>query len=400
MRVLEGHDTASGRSRWHGSDFRRHQLGHISFERSAEMTERAAQRHSSPAGHLVLGRRAVLGGAVAAAAGIATRLGSPAAIAAQDATPTAGTTPLPSWNDGPAKQAILDFLAAATDEGNDGFVPLADRIATFDQDGTLWVEQPIYGQAVFAIDRVKALAPDHPDWATTAPYDAILSGDQKALAGFSEKDWEQIIGATHAGMTVEEFQQVAADWAATAKNPHFDRLYTQLAYQPMLEVLDLLRENDFRTYIVSGGGQGFIRSYAEDVYGIPPEQVIGTTFETAYGYGSDGTPTLTKVAKLQLNNNDAGKPQDINLFIGRRPAIAFGNSTGDQQMLEWANGGDRAHLAVLIYHDDAEREYAYGPAGGLPDTHVGTFTEALMTEAKDDGWAVVSMKNDWNKIFP
>ena len=168
----------------------------------------------------------------------------------------------------------------------------------------------------------------------------------------------------------------------------------------MLEVLNLLRENDFRTYIVSGGGQAFIRSYAEDVYGIPPEQVIGTTFETAYGYGDDGTPTLTKVAKLQLNNNNAGKPQDINLFIGKRPAIAFGNSTGDQQMLEWANAGERAHLAVIIYHDDAEREYAYGPAGGLPDTHVGTFTQALMDEAKEDGWAVVSMKNDWNTIFP
>jgi len=342
----------------------------------------------------MLGRRTVLGGVIAAAAaGIATRLGSPVAIAAQDDV-------LPSWNDGAARTAILDFIAAATDEGDAGFVPLADRIATFDQDGCLWVEHPIYGQAIFAIDRVKALAPDHPEWATTTPYDAILSGDPKAIEGFSEQDWEQIIGATHAGMTVEEFQQVVAEWAATAKNPHFDRLYTQLAYQPMLEVLNLLRDNDFRTYIVSGGGQAFIRSYAEDVYGIPPEQVIGTTFETAYGYGSDGTPTLTKVAKLQLNNNNAGKPQDINLFIGRRPAIAFGNSTGDQQMLEWANAGGQAHLAVLIYHDDAEREYAYGPAGGLPDTHVGTFTEALMTEAKDDGWAVVSMKNDWNQIFP
>jgi phosphoserine phosphatase len=358
------------------------------------MTARGAQRHAGPASDLVLGRRAVLGGvAAAAAAGIAGHLGVPAAVAAEDNV-------LPSWNDGAARTAILGFIAAATDEGNDGFVPVADRIATFDQDGTLWVEHPIYGQAVFAIDRVKTMAPDHPDWATTAPYDAILSGDQTALAGFSEKDWEQIIGATHAGMTVEAFQNIAAEWAATAKDPHFDRLYTQLTYQPMREVLDLLRENDFRTYIVSGGGQGFIRSYAEDVYGIPPEQVIGTTFETAYGYGSDGAPTLTKVAKLQLNNNDAGKPQDINLFIGKRPAIAFGNSTGDQQMLEWANGGDRAHLAVLIYHDDAEREYAYGPAGGLPDTHVGTLTDALMTEAKDDDWAVVSMKSDWHRIFP
>jgi phosphoserine phosphatase len=339
-------------------------------------------------------RRSVLGGASGLV--LARLLGgsaAPRASAAQQGR-------LPSWNDGAAKQAVLDFVAAATDEGDDGFVPPEDRIATFDQDGTLWVEQPIYGQAVFAIDRVKAMAPDHPDWVKTAPYDAILSGDQKALEAFTEKDWEAIIGTTHAGITVEAFRQIAAEWAATARNPHFDRLYTQCVYQPMLEVLNLLRDNGFRTYIVSGGGQAFIRSYAEDVYGIPPEQVIGTTFETAYGYGADGAPALTKVAKLQLNNNDAGKPQDINLFIGRRPAIAFGNSTGDQQMLEWANAGERAHLAVLIYHDDAEREYAYGPAGGLPDTHVGTLTEALMTEAQDDGWAVVSMKNDWNRVFP
>ena len=358
------------------------------------MAERDAPRHAGRTDDLLMGRRSVLGGVVAAAAAsIAARLGAPAVIAAQDDV-------LPSWNDGAARTAILDFIESATNEGDDGFVPVPDRIATFDQDGTLWVEHPIYGQAVFAIDRVKAMAPDHPDWATTAPYDAILSGDQQAMASLTEQDWEHIIGATHAGMTVEEFQQVAADWAAKARDPHFDRLYTQLVYQPMLEVLNLLRDNDFRTYIVSGGGQAFIRSYAEDVYGIPPEQVIGTTFETAYGYGDDGTPTLTKVAKLQLNNNDAGKPQDINLFIGRRPAIAFGNSTGDQQMLEWANAGERAHLAVLIYHDDAEREYAYGPAGGLPDTHVGTLTEALMTEATDAGWLVVSMKNDWNRIFP
>lgn len=313
-------------------------------------------------------------------------------VAAQD-------DPLPSWNASASKQAILDFVATAIDEGNDEYVPPTERIATFDQDGTLWVEQPIYGQAIFAIDRVKALAPEHPDWTTTAPFSAILAGDEKALATFSEKDWEEIIGATHAGMTVEEFQRVAAAWAATAKNPHFDRLYTQCVYQPMIEVLDLLRANDFRTYIVSGGGQAFIRAYAAEVYGIPPEQVIGTTFETSYSYGTDGAPTLTKVAKLQLNNNDAGKAEDINLFLGRRPTIAFGNSTGDQQMLEWANAGDHAHLAVLIYHDDAEREYAYGPAGGLPDTHVGTLTEALMTEAKQDGWAVVSMKNDWGTIF-
>lgn len=358
------------------------------------MVGRGCQADVDADKHSRVGRRGVIGGALAAAAtGVASRLGAPARATAQD-------DPLPSWNDGAARQAILAFIAAATDEGDDGFVPPEERVATFDQDGCLWVEHPIYPQAIFAIDRVKALAPDHPEWATTPPYNAILNDDQKAIAAYTEQDWEQIIGATHAGMTVEEFQKVAADWAATAKNPHFDRLYTQCVYQPMLEVLNLLRDNGFRTYICSGGGQAFIRSFAEEVYGIPPEQVIGTTFETAYGYGDDGAPTLTKVAKLQLNNNNAGKPQDINLFIGRRPAIAFGNSTGDQQMLEWTNAGERAHLAVLISHDDAEREYAYGPAGGLPDTHVGTLTEALMTEAKEDGWAVVSMKNDWNRIFP
>lgn len=313
---------------------------------------------------------------------------------------TAQDDPLPSWNDSTAKQAILDFVAAATDEDGDGFVPPEDRITTYDQDGTLWVEHPLYGQAVFAIDRVKALAPDHPDWKTTAPYDAILSGDQKAMEAFTEEDWEKIVGATHAGMSVEDFLAIAAEWAATAKDSHFDHLYTELTYQPMLEVLALLSNNGFRNYIVSGGGQQFIRAYAERVYAIPPEQVIGTTGETTYGYAEDGTPILTKEAKLQLNNNYGGKPQDINLFIGKRPAAAFGNSTGDQQMLEWANAGDRAHLAMLVYHDDAEREYAYGPAGGLPDTKVGTLTEALMTEAKDDGWAVASMKNDWNRIFP
>lgn len=311
----------------------------------------------------------------------------------------AADDPLPSWNDGQAKQAIFDFVAEATREGGDGFVPIADRIATFDQDGTLWVEHPLYGQAVFAIARIKALAPDHPEWAQNEPYKAILSDDTKAMASFSEQDWEQIIGATHAGMTVEDFQQVAAEWAATATDPHFDHLYTELVYQPMLEVLALLRDHGFRPYIVSGGGQAFIRSYAAGVYGIPPEQVIGTTFETKYSYAADGAPTLTKEPKLQLNNNNGGKVEDINLFLGRRPVAAFGNSTGDQQMLEWANAGDRAHLAMLVYHDDAEREYAYGPAGGLPDTKVGTFTNALMEEATKDGWAVVSMKNDWNRIF-
>ena len=349
-------------------------------------------RHQSTG--LTASRRALLKGAGGLALG-SLLLGPTlhrAAFAQED--------PLPSWNDSAAKQAVLDFVAAATDEGGAGFVPVADRIATFDQDGTLWVEQPIYGQAVFAIDRIKEMGPSNPDWTTKEPFAAILAGDQKAMASFSEQDWEQILAETHAGMTVAAFQEAAATWAATAKHPKFDRLYTELVYQPMLEVMALLRDHGFRTYIVSGGGQEFIRSYAEGVYGIPPEQVIGTTAETTYEMQADGNPVLIKEPKLQLNNNNAGKPEDINLFIGRRPAAAFGNSTGDQQMLEWAAAGERAHLAMLVYHDDAAREYAYGPAGGLPDTKVGTLTEALMTEAKDDGWSVISMKNDWNRIFP
>jgi phosphoserine phosphatase len=340
-------------------------------------------------------RRAVLKGAGGLALGSFVRFHADAG-----AVVAAQADPLPSWNDGPAKHAILDFVAAATADGDAQFVPPADRIATFDQDGTLWVEHPIYGQAVFAMDRITSMAPDHPEWKTTAPYDAILSGDQKVIAGFSETDWAQIIGETHAGMSVADFNKTAADWAATATDPHFDHRYTQLVYQPMSEVMTFLRANGFKTYIVSGGGQDFIRSYAEPVYGIPPEQVIGSTFATQYGYDKDGAPALTKVAKLQLNNNNGGKVEDINLFLGKRPAAAFGNSTGDQQMLEWANAGERAHLALLVYHDDAAREYAYGPAGGLPDTPVGTFTQALMDEAVKDGWVVASMKRDWNRIFP
>ncbi len=307
--------------------------------------------------------------------------------------------PLPSWNEGASKQAILDFVAAVTDESRETFIPVADRIATFDQDGTLWVEQPLYTESVFALDRVKALAADHPDWTTTQPYAAVLSDDEHAIAAFTAKEWGQIFGVTHSGMPVDDFLATVAEWLTTAEHPRFDRLYTDLVYQPMVEVITLLRDHDFRPYIVSGGGQAFIRSYAESVYGIPPEQIVGTTFETAYQIGADGIPVLVMQPTVQLNDNDAGKPEDINLMIGRRPVAAFGNSTGDQQMLEWTGAGKGARLTMLVYHDDAEREFAYGPAGGLPDSAIGTFTEALMTEANDRGWSVISMKNDWNRIF-
>src|SRR5581483_1485363 len=239
--------------------------------------------------------------------------------------------PLPSWNDGPSKHAILDFIAAATNENGDKYVPAAERIAVFDQDGTLWAEHPIYTQAVFALARLAALAPQHPEWKTQAPYVALLAGDKDAIAKLTEQDWEQIVAVTHAGMSVADFNKVAADWMATATDPQFGHRYAELIYQPMSEVMSFLRANGFKTYIVSGGGQGFIRSYAEAVYGVPPEQVIGSTFATQYGYAGDGTPILTKQAKLQLNDNNGGKPEAINLIIGRRPVAAFGNSTGDQQ---------------------------------------------------------------------
>jgi phosphoserine phosphatase len=307
--------------------------------------------------------------------------------------------PLPSWNDGPRKQAILDFVAAATDEGTTDFVPIPDRVATFDMDGTLWVEMPLYVQSTFSLDRIKAMVPAHPEWQTTPPFDAVYSHDEAALVTFSNNDWQQIMGVTHAGLTIEEYMQDAAGWLAATKHPRFDRLYTELVYEPMLEVMGYLRQNDFRTYIVSGSGAEFMRAFAESAFGVPPEQVIGTTFELTYAMGDNGVPTITIDEAVLLDDNNAGKPQDIAIVIGRRPAAAFGNSTGDQQMLEWTGAGDRATLMMLVYHDDPVREYAYGPAGGLPNTHIGTFTDALMDEANERGWFVISMKDDWGRIF-
>jgi phosphoserine phosphatase len=307
--------------------------------------------------------------------------------------------PLPSWNDGPRKQAILDFVAAATNEGTTDFVPIPDRVATFDMDGTLWVEMPLYVQSTFSLDRIKAMVPEHPEWQTTPPFDAVFSHDEAALVTFSNNDWQQIMGVTHAGLTIEEYVADAAGWLAATKHPRFDRLYTELVYEPMLDVMAYLRQNDFRTYIVSGSGAEFMRAFAESAFGVPPEQVIGTTFELTYAMGDNGVPTITIDEAVLLDDNNAGKPQDIAIIIGRRPAAAFGNSTGDQQMLEWTGAGERATLMMLVYHDDPVREYAYGPAGGLPNTHIGTFTEALMDEANERGWFVISMRDDWGRIF-
>jgi phosphoglycolate phosphatase-like HAD superfamily hydrolase len=311
----------------------------------------------------------------------------------------AQSDPLPSWNNGPAKLAILEFVRITTDQANPKYVPPEDRIATFDQDGTTWVEHPMYTQVMYCLDRVPVVVAKKPELKNVEPFKTVLSGDQAAIAKLSMPDLEKILAATLSGMTVDEFKGEVKKWIATAKDPRWHRHYTELVYQPMLEALQYLRANGYKTYIVTGGGQDFVRVYAEQVYGIPPEQVVGTAGGTKYSYGENGKPILTKEPKLLLNDDHAGKPEGIHLMIGRRPYAAFGNSTGDQQMLEYTQAGDGARLMMLVYHDDATREYAYGPAGGLPDTKVGTFSDALMAEAKNHGWTVISMKNDWKRIF-
>jgi len=323
-----------------------------------------------------------------------------AALGARYAEAQAQTSgnPLASWNDGPAKQAILDFVHNTTDQAGKSFVAPEDRIATFDQDGTLWVEHPNYTQAMFALDRMRAMAPAHPEWRSREPFKAVLANDQAAMAHFSEGDWAEIIFATHAGMTPTAFLEIADQWLASAKHSRFNRLYTELIYQPMIEVLGYLRANQFETFIVSGGGQDFVRAYSQRVYGIPTYKVVGSSVTTKFIF-QDGTAELIRLPKLFFNDNANDKAIGIDLFIGKRPYAAFGNSTGDQEMLEWTGSGDGARLKMLVYHDDGEREYAYGPAGGLPDSKVGTFTQALMDEAKSRAWTVISMKNDWKRIF-
>jgi phosphoglycolate phosphatase-like HAD superfamily hydrolase len=307
--------------------------------------------------------------------------------------------PLPSWNDGPAKQAIVKFVAATTTAGSAEFVAASDRFATFDQDGTLWVEQPIYSQVVFSLDRVVALAPQHPEWKTEEPFKSVIAGDRAAIAKFTTKDLEKIVFATHTGMTTGEFSALAKDWIAKAHDPRWHRLFTDLVYQPMLEVLRYLRANGYKTYIVTGGGQEFVRAYADHTYGIPPEQIIGSALDTDFTYNDAGKAILMRPPKLLLNNNFSGKPEDIYLFIGQHPQAAFGNSTGDREMLEYTQAGGKGALMMLVLHDDPAREYAYGPAEGLPASKVGTFTQALYDEAQSRGWNVISMKKDWKRIF-
>ena len=309
------------------------------------------------------------------------------------------TDPLPSWNDGVAKRAISEFVRATTDNASARFVPREARIATFDQDGTLWVEHPMYTQVVYCLDRVPALVKSKPELANVEPFKTILSRDRQAIAKLSTDDLLKILEATLTGMSVDQFQTEAKNWLESAKDPRWHRHYTELTYVPMLELLEYLRANGYRTYIVTGGGQDFVRVYSEEIYGIPPEQVVGTASGTKYSYDQNGKPFLTKEPKLLLNDNNAGKPEGIHLMIGRRPYAAFGNSTGDRQMLEYTKASDGDRLTMLLLHDDAKPEYAYGPALGLPDTKVGTFTQALYDEAKKQGWIVISMKSDWNRVF-
>jgi phosphoserine phosphatase len=307
--------------------------------------------------------------------------------------------PLPSWHDGPAKQAILTFVKTTTDPASPKFVPPEARIAAFDQDGTLWVEHPLYTQVVYCLERVPAVVAKKPELKNVEPFKTVLSGNREAMAKLSMQDLEKILAATLTGMTVNEFQAEVKKWLETAKDPRWHRPYTDLIYQPMLELMAYLRANGYKTFIVTGGGQDFVRVYAEKVYGIPPEQVVGTAGGTKYGYDQSGKPILTKEPKLLLNDDKAGKPEGIHLMIGRRPSAAFGNSGGDRQMLEYTGAGDGARLMMLVLHDDGKREYAYGPAQGLPNTKVGTFNQALYDEAKKKGWLIISMKNDWQKIF-
>jgi len=316
------------------------------------------------------------------------------------ATAPAQTDPLPSWNDGPAKTAILTFVRETTTPGGATFVRPEARVVTFDQDGTLWVEHPVYTQVMYILDRVPDVVAKKPELKDVEPFKTVLSGDHAAIAKLTMPDLEKIAAATLAGMTVDQFYAEVKKWLATAKHPRWMRPYTELVYQPMLEALRYLRANGYKTFIVTGGGQDFVRVYADQVYGVPPEQVVGTAGETKFSYDKHGRPILTKEAKVMLDDNNAGKPEGIHLVIGRQPFAAFGNSTGDRQMLEYTGTGSGRRLMMLVLHDDAQREYAYGPAEGLPDSKVGTFTQQLYDEAEANGWFVISMKRDWKRIFP
>jgi hypothetical protein len=301
--------------------------------------------------------------------------------------------PLPSWNRGPAKSAIVEFVHRVTSPGGKGFVTEENRIAVFDNDGTLWSEQPMYFQLAFAIDRVKALAPQHPEWKDKQPFKAALEGDLNTLFAGGEEAILELVMVTHAGTTTEEFESIVKDWIATAKHPRFNRLFTECVYQPMLELLTYLRANGFKTWIVSGGGIEFIRPWAHKVYGIPPEQVIGSSIKTKFEM-RDGRPVLIRLPALDFIDDKAGKPIGIHKFIGRRPIAAFGNSDGDLQMLQWTAGGDGVRLMVYVHHTDGKREWAYDRKSSVGHLDKG------LDEAKAKGWVLVDMEKDWRVVFP
>jgi phosphoglycolate phosphatase-like HAD superfamily hydrolase len=315
-------------------------------------------------------------------------------LALAPATTLAQTDPLPSWNDGAAKKAITDFVARVTTTGGADFVPPEKRVATFDNDGTLWCEQPFYFQLAFAFDQVKAMAPQHPEWKTQEPFKDVLEHDQQALAATGKKGLLQIVAATHSGMTIDDFSKSVMDWLAIARHPRFHRPYDSLVYQPMLELLAFLRANGFKTFIVSGGGVEFMRPWVEKVYGIPPEQVVGSSGEVKLETAANGKPELVKLAKIEFIDDGPGKPVGINRFIGRRPIFAFGNSDGDLQMLQWTVAGSGARFAGIVHHTDDVREYAYDR-----QSKIGKLDKAW-DEATQHGWTVVDMKQDWKTVFP
>jgi phosphoglycolate phosphatase-like HAD superfamily hydrolase len=327
---------------------------------------------------LRLTRRAVLA--------VAALLVAPAAALAQ-------SDPLPSWNDTAPKAAIVEFVEKVSKEGSPDFVPKPERIAVFDNDGTLWIEHPMYVQLAFALDRVKAEAPNHPEWATTQPFQAVLEGDMKALAAGGEKGLVELIMATHAGMTVTQFQEIVTDWIATARDPRFKKPYTELVYQPMLELLAYLRANGFKTFIVSGGGIEFMRPWTEKVYGVPPEQVVGSSIKTKFEM-KDEDPTLFRLPEVNFIDDKAGKPVGIQQHIGRKPIAAFGNSDGDLQMLQWTTLADGPRFGLIVHHTDAEREYAYDRKSEFGHLDLALDAAAI------NKWTVVDMKADWKQIFP
>jgi hypothetical protein len=331
------------------------------------------------------------GGLLFGSALLLTACAGPAAGPAAKATPAAD--PLPSWNDGASRQAIVKFVTDVTTEGGPSYVPAPQRIAVFDNDGTLWSEQPMYVQLAFALDRVKAMAPQHPDWKTKQPFKGVLEGDLAAVAAAGERGLLEMVMATHAGMTTDEFEAVVGDWMASARHPRYEKPYTQCVYEPMLEILTYLRANGFETFIVSGGGIEFMRPWTEKVYGIPPEQVVGSSIKTEYELRDDG-PVLLRQPAINFIDDGPGKPVGIQEHIGRRPILAFGNSDGDREMLEWTTIGRTPSLGLIVHHTDAEREVAYDR-----ESHFGKLDKAL-DEAPSRGWVVVDMKQDWKRVFP